>query len=114
MKCGQCGFEGRINLFIKTVYTTASGVAILQCPSCKSNVLINKVEMIEERINLTKDLSQQLIEMVETNDVKTAKNILKELSNLNRSLFDPALEKFIKQMYKRITQPYSSSKQKSL
>lgn len=112
MKCDQCGFEGKIKLFKSLSFDDA--VVILQCPSCKGDVCTTTTEMIEERINLAKDLSQQLIEMVETNDVKTAKNILKELSNLNRSLFDPALEKFIKQMYKRITSPYSSSKQKSL
>ncbi|HAG09615.1 MAG TPA: hypothetical protein DCK87_08670 [Desulfotomaculum sp.] len=112
MKCDQCGFEGEIKLFKSLSFDDA--VVILQCPSCKGDVCTTTTEMIEERIKLAKDLSQQLVKIVETNDVKTAKKILKELSNLNRSLFDPALEKFIKQMYKRITPPYSSSKQKSL
>jgi hypothetical protein len=112
MKCDQCGFEGESKLFKSLSFDDA--VVILQCPSCKGDVCTTTTEMIEERIKLAKDLSQQLVKVVETDDVKTAKKILKELSNLNRSLFDPALEKFIKQMYKKIIPAYPSSKQESL
>jgi len=112
MKCNQCGFEGEIKFFKSLSFDEA--VVILQCPSCNSGVSTTTTEMIEERIKLAKDLSQQAVKAVETNDVKTAKIILKELSSLNLSLFDPALEKFIKQMYKKIRPPYSSSKQESL
>ena len=112
MKCDQCGFEGEIKFFKSLSFDDA--VVILQCPSCKGDVCTTTMEMIEERITLAQNLSQQLVEVAEINDVKTAKKILKELSSLNRSLFDPALEKFIKKMYKKITTAYPSSKQEDL
>jgi hypothetical protein len=100
MKCDSCGFEENAKYF--TVLSCDDANQVRECPKCHASVCCTTIDIIEEREELAKKLTMQLVEAIESKDVDQAKKYIKELNFLNMEMNNQDLANFTKSMKKRL------------
>lgn len=102
MKCESCGFEENAKYF--NVLSCDDANQVRECPKCHASIYCTTIDIIEEREELAKNLTMQLVEAIESKDVDQAKKYIKELNQLNTEMHNPELARFTKAIKKKLAE----------
>jgi NAD-dependent SIR2 family protein deacetylase len=101
MKCDSCGFEENARYF--NVLACDFTKQARECPKCHASFFRTNIELIEEREELAKKLTMQLVNAIGSKDIEQARKYIDELDLLNIQINNPELAKFTELIKKRLT-----------